>query len=193
MTLQGPWLCLNWGKASNKKTRRAGLQAVKDQLWRESGLPGFAPLPSRELVGTLKVAFSLGEQTKPATRSSFDLPWGARKGGEEHAMLGISLKALHEGGQGEISMEQPSPGFGRTLRLSSRCLLPSGRQKVCFKTSTIFFCYPFYHLFAMGIEKAVVRSSFWGGVHPWWALSLWLHREWFTPHGEEGLLPGPLW
>lgn len=74
------WLCLNWGKASNKKTRCGGLQAVKDQLWRELELPGFVPLPSREVVGTLKVAFSLGEKTKPATGAHLTLQEGPGKG-----------------------------------------------------------------------------------------------------------------
>lgn len=161
------WLCLNWGKASNKKTWCAGLQAVEDQLWRELGLTGFVPLPSREVAGTLKVAFSLGEQSLPPG-AHLTLQEGSGKG-RGACDAEYQLKGFAQGGTRRAQYGAAIPQGGHPGWAVDVCCLLAGRRPAL---KHPHFCYSFYQLFAMGVGKAVVGHRFWGRAHSCWALSL---------------------
>lgn len=186
------WLCLNWGKASKKKTWCAGLQAVKTSHGGSQGCQALSLSPAERLWTAQNLPFGITDKA-----CNQELIWPSMRGlerGRGAFDAGDQLKGFAWGGTRRVQYGAAIPldvGGHPGWAVDTYHLL-AGRR-TAFNTHT--FLLLFFLSFVMGVGRAVVRCSFQGEPHPWWALSPWLlnHREWFTPRGEEGLLPESLW
>lgn len=162
------WLCLHEGKASSKKAQCA----VTSGLWRHLGRQPLSLSPLERQAGTSQAASSLGGQTRPAAQSSAGLPCGAWEGERSWWWWRSAKRHRVRGGEASSAGSSPPPGHQGAPVLGSMAPVPLLTARPTLKHPCFPLYYCFYHLFARGGGKAVVRCSIQRGPRPRWALSL---------------------